>query len=473
MGGVAGLLDDGLSHPPPATGAFAYNTFVPANLVGTSYVDPVFGATVKRVTTDHTADNIYARNMWWNADETRYYHGACCPPAATIINVANNTVEYTGVPFGARDNDNGFDPVDPNVFYYQTGSPIVQHKITLQGGGTWSDVVSFTPPGGAGLLGLGGTLNWLDKTGRYMVVRYGAEPSVYVYDRNNMGLGAYANPVSGAVTADTNGYIGISPDGQYLVGYEDAVGIGVSGYIGVSWHINHATRTVDAAPTEFWSLCGDHGSFVSASDGRNYMVVFNCHNFNEIWRVDVTNNAHGLDENGQKALPNNLRLLGPMDFSLTGHISTVATGALRDWAVFSPEDANDGFNGGVSPWFLYRSEIIGMNVVTGEVRRLAHHRSRSVGGTYSYQPRVSASWAGKYVGWASNFNQNGVTDTYAVQFALPSAPFDPTQLSWMVSSDRPNSRYNRWQARQYDTDREWVMTMPAPLAPPKIWIGGM
>lgn len=41
-----GMADDGQSHPPPATGSHAYNSFVP----GASYMDPVFGARVRRVT---------------------------------------------------------------------------------------------------------------------------------------------------------------------------------------------------------------------------------------------------------------------------------------------------------------------------------------------------------------------------------------------------------------------------------------
>src|SRR5438094_7435390 len=50
----AGLSDDGFSHPPPATGSFAYNSFVPPGTQGASYVDPIFGSTVRRVTTDHS-----------------------------------------------------------------------------------------------------------------------------------------------------------------------------------------------------------------------------------------------------------------------------------------------------------------------------------------------------------------------------------------------------------------------------------
>src|SRR6267378_7675065 len=69
-----GLTDDGMSHPPSASGLLAYNTFVPLLAPGASYMDPVFGTTVLRVTSDHSVDDLYARNMWWNADETRYLH---------------------------------------------------------------------------------------------------------------------------------------------------------------------------------------------------------------------------------------------------------------------------------------------------------------------------------------------------------------------------------------------------------------
>src|SRR5438309_1054384 len=268
-----------------------------------------------------------------------------------------------------------------------------------------------------------------------MLVRYGAEPSVYIYDRQNMAAGPYANPANGAVTADSNGYVGLSPDGQYIIGYEDVGGVYGMGQ-GVSWKINHTTRSVAASPTIFWSLCGDHGSFTSASDARNYMIVFNCHNFDEIWRVDITNNANGLTEGQQKALPNNQRLLGPLDWSVTGHLTTVAKGPFADWAFFTTEDSNDGFNGGVSPWFPYRQEVIGLNVMTGEVRRLAHHRSRSLGANYFYQPRVSVSWSGKFVGWASNFNQSGVANIYAVPFAGPSSPdTTPPTVSMIAPSN--------------------------------------
>jgi hypothetical protein len=423
-------------YAPPATGTFAYNAFVPASTPGAAYLDPVFGRTVRRLTTDHTHDDLYARNMWWNADGSRFLHratdGTPWPDYWDVIDVATGTVTHRGLPNGGAISaaDGGFDPVDPNALYYYAVDGI--HKITLNANGGWSDALYFAPPAGATLRPLGGTLNWLDASGRYMVVRYGAEPSVYLYDRTNLAAGPYANPIDATNYIDPGSYIGVSPDGQFLVGYQSAplpLGVNGSGQ-GVSWKLNHAGRSVAAVPNVFWSLCGDHGSFVSASDGHNYMVVHDCYSQAGLWRVDITNNAAGLTEAQQQALPNNRLLLAFATWNDFGHISTMATG---DWAFTATVDGTDTFNSGstdsngnITPWHAYRQEIIAINVVSGEVQRLAHHRSRSVYSDYYSAPRLSTSWTGNIVGFASNFNQPGsgspVVDIYAIPFTTSATP---------------------------------------------------
>src|SRR6266481_9143758 len=126
-------LGDSLSHPPTALGTFAYNSFVSPVTPGASYVDPVFGATVRRVTTDHSHDDLCARNMWWNADETRYLHrnpnGTGFEDYLAVINVATGQVTHNGIPIGTLPGDEGFDPVNPNVLYYHSGSSL--HQVTL------------------------------------------------------------------------------------------------------------------------------------------------------------------------------------------------------------------------------------------------------------------------------------------------------------------------------------------------------
>ena len=77
-----------------------------------------------------------------------------------------------------------------------------------------------------------------------------------------------------------------------------------------------------------------------------------------------------------------------------------------------------------------------VNVVTCQVVRQAHHRSRSVDALYYYQPRVSATWDGATAAWASNFGQlkknkqgaltkqpyAGYADIYAVDIGVEDVP---------------------------------------------------
>ncbi|MFH0920510.1 MAG: T9SS type A sorting domain-containing protein [Fibrobacterota bacterium] len=423
--GLPGLADS-LSHPPAATGGFAYNLFRLPGIPGAEYVDPVFGSTVRRLTADSVGDDLYARNMWWSADGKLYLHrntnGTQWADYWAVIEAATGRTTHQGIPIGLA-SDGGFDPVEPDILYYLSGGSI--HKITLNPDATWDDSIYFTAPGGATIGSLGGTLNWLDASGRYMVLRYGAEPSLYLYDRQNLAAGPYAGAIDGSTNIDAGSYVGITPDGKYLVGYDYTFSPRNMG-MGTSWLIDHANRQV-GAPTRFWSLCGDHGTFISCSDGRDYMIVSNCNNYPEIWRVDITHDAQGLTEEEEKALPNNRRLLRFPNWNQGVHFSSVARGLLKDWVFIASEDGSDTFNGGtadvdgnVTPWFSYRQEIIGFNVLSGEIRRLAHHRSRSVNANYYYTQRLSASWEGEYVAFASNFNQPGVVDEYAIPFGATS-----------------------------------------------------
>jgi hypothetical protein len=136
--------------------------------------------------------------MWWNATGTLFWN----VDNGDIINTTTGAVEYSSMPKGSLYGNSGFDPLDPNVYFYWHGATV--RKVTLVRG-TYSDELFFTAPGP--LLQLGESINWLDATGRYMVLRYGREPSVHVFDRYNLRAGAYSNAIDGAVI-DSNGFIG-------------------------------------------------------------------------------------------------------------------------------------------------------------------------------------------------------------------------------------------------------------------------
>src|SRR5437016_8058776 len=99
-------LTDSVTHAPPTTGSFPYSppgTWMPGQpgfpAAGQSYVDPVFGTTIRRLTNDfpgQSFSDIYATNGWWNADGTRFFHRR--PTGWVIVDTTNGAIVRTGVP---------------------------------------------------------------------------------------------------------------------------------------------------------------------------------------------------------------------------------------------------------------------------------------------------------------------------------------------------------------------------------------
>ncbi|HUF94005.1 MAG TPA: hypothetical protein VMR23_16635, partial [Candidatus Limnocylindria bacterium] len=91
---AAAYVADSATPAPPTSGAYAYystfGTFGPDRTgfpaKGQTFVDPVFGSTVRRLTNEvgtTSQSDIYAKNGFWNADGTRMFHNT--PEGATII----------------------------------------------------------------------------------------------------------------------------------------------------------------------------------------------------------------------------------------------------------------------------------------------------------------------------------------------------------------------------------------------------
>jgi len=169
---------------------------------------------------------------------------------------------------------------------------------------------------------------------------------------------------------------------------------------------------------------------VSASSGKSYLVTFNCNNDPAIFRVDLTLNQAGRTPVQQAA--DNTKLI-PLTWNDAGHFSAVSKGSLSDWVFMATESVIDSFDSSTANWTAYRQEILAVNVVTLHIKRLAHHRSRGITVDYQTMPRVSTSWDGSLVMWASNFDSSapkGYADLYAIPSPLgaSSSPAAPTNL---------------------------------------------
>jgi Big-like domain-containing protein len=401
-------LTDAASHPPPTSGPYAYystyGSFGPDQTgfigKGQAFIDPVFGSTIRRLTneTDRESNSdIYGKNGFWNSDGTLMFHNAAT--SKTIIDTTTGALVRSNVP---GNYDGSFAPDDPDTWYYFSGASLRRYSVAT---GTTSLVKTFSATLGA----LGGSVDWVDRTGRYMVLNIGG--TARVWDKQEDVL------YEGAVPGNAgDGWVGISPDARYVVASINDKR---------SYAINHATRTVNTAGVMFWSLCGGHGDLVSATDGKTYFVTWECYEDPGVWAVDVSLSQTAA--NRQKQRDDNRRLFAT-EWVDDGHMAAAAGGLFQDWAFISVESNDDAFTDGVSGWRSHKQEIVMANVLTGEIRRLAHHRSRGIGASYYYQPRVSVSWDGTRVAWASNFGYAGPNygDIYSILLAGSPPPVSPT-----------------------------------------------
>ena len=383
-------LSDNLSHPPPLNEPYPFSppgAWLPGASgflrQGDTYQDPIFGSTIQRLTDDYprTTSENYAKNGFWNADGTRLIYMS---NDDKIIDASTGAVVRNNVPGNF---DSSFAPDDPDIWYYFSGSSLRQYHIST---GTTSLVKTFSNSLGP----LGGSVDWIDGSGRYMVLKIGSVFRVWDKQTDTLFAGSISENLG-------TGWIGISPDASYVI-------TAVDGGTKKSYAIDKVAQTVSTNGVVFWTLCGDHADILTASDGKTYMVTFHCWDAPEIYRVDVSipQNANNSNAARQKQLADNRKLLD-VTWNDDGHFSCVTTGSMRDWCFMSTENG-----GSHTSWWPYKDEIIGVNVLSGEVRRYAHHRSRgsAQSGCYFCQPRVQATWDGSKVLFSSNYGATNAND---------------------------------------------------------------
>jgi hypothetical protein len=451
---------------PPTTGEYAYGVYGPAQTTfpkfGPLYAgagDPRLGGKVRRITNEFpnaSRSDIYSKNGFWSSDGALMFH-LSTTETKTIINATTGV--GVAVPGDYKGFDGSFAPNDPvggpYTWYFFTGTSLMSYSLSIATDGKPFVVAGPTLVKDFGVVlgGLGGSVDWIDNSGKFMVLNIGGALKVWVRGTNTVYEPATRVNADTVVTG--GGWIGMSPDGNYVVvSTEDSSG----SHQQISYAIDHAAGTVRAGKL-FWTLCGGHGDVVSAADGRTYLVTFDCYGSRfpgsqdmlpAIYAVDVdpvqpvraTNNPDNSDDeagrNDQRAAN---RKLFEVAWADDGHFSGVSRGLLHNWAFISVESGDDTFARPLdatrkSPeWWTrpYMQEIVMVNVVTCQVVRVAHHRSRSVNDSYYYQPRVSASWGdanGASAAWLSNFGQvkkskqpyAGYADVYATDITRADVP---------------------------------------------------
>lgn len=420
------LSNDTSILPPPTTGLFPYNTFYPT--LGVPYLDPVFGAvntegsSILRITdivgdkVNNWTEGIYAHH-WANADGTYAFWTTGPPRTRTVIKISDQSTVRSGVswPPSAMGGDISWHPTLPNIYFYPDGTDLRRYDVST-GGDTRVNSAGKFP---FALEQNGGFLDLVDATGTKFVVQYNSEGHVYDSTTDTVYSGAVGPPAGGA------GVWGITSNGAYAIFLAtDAALAHESGKNAVFRaypldHVNHVVGTY----FNFWNdVSGSHCCFSCPSDGNTYMLRAENTSNGYYYRVKVKD--QGTNSHATMIADSDNVQLFTNGWTMSTHYTGGIIGALRDWTFLDTELDPSSFDGGLPTWFAYHNELIAVNLITFEVRRLAHHRSRGFLRAspygYAYQPKVSCSWDGSAIVFLSNYNYQGddAPDMFAIQNPL-------------------------------------------------------
>lgn len=412
------LSNDTSIRVPPIGGLYDYTTFkigsagFPAvGLPG--YLDPIFGSvnsegsTVVRLTdlatgTDklhNYSEGIYGHH-WANCNGT-YCFWQLPDGTRTVISIPGGATIRSGIPGSSTVGDDlSWHPTDQNTYFRFSGSDIRKYQVL-----TGSDVLVNSPgkfP--SALEQCGGAHDFVDLTGTKFCVNYGSAGHVYDSTTDTIYTGA-TSPSAGST-------------GIWLMTANAAFAIHIQSGVFTAYPLDNVNHVVGAGYV-FWNDTGSHGAFSCATDGKVYMLRQDDFIDGYYYIIEVK------DETGRtnaQQRTDNFKFFTSgdvMDFHGTG----CSSGAFQNWIAFDTEKPSDIFDASTSVppnvWLAYQNEIIAVNVLTHEVRRLVHHRSRSdstVSYLYDYQPKVSSSWDFSVLLFLSNMNYSGndAPDMFAI-----------------------------------------------------------
>jgi hypothetical protein len=409
------LSNDTGNYLPPSGGTYDYTTFKPGSgsfpgLLGT-FTDPIFGAVdptgsvITRLTVTNptvtAGEDIYAHH-WANCNGTSFFWNPTGGGGSmdVVSAVTGATLRSSVSQSTSQRGDESWHPTDPDKYFYLSGSNLREYTVS-----TGTSIAVHTFP--SSIQAQGGSQDFVDATGNFFVIEYGGSGHVYRRDTDTIYTGA----TIGATI--TSGYVHMAANAKYAY-Y-------VQGGTFTAYPLDNVNNIVGTGFT-FWKDQGDHAGFVSASDGNCYMLRNDSLLSSKIWRVKVKDQGSNTQAQMEADPDNHVAIQGGNIPVEDNHMSGVGYGPFKDWVFLSTEWPTDFYNYNPSSgWGAYTQELIAVNVLTLEVRRLCHHRSRDIA-TYDMSPKPSVSWDGTLLIFISNFNQQtagaGYTDTYAIKNPL-------------------------------------------------------
>ncbi len=398
----AALTDAGVHVPP------GYNTFVPPAM-GQTYVDPVFGALIKRASAAPTmVNNAVGGSLLFVSTEYSTASPFNSNNRSLILQHGGYFGLYDGggtylrdLPFAVNaSTEPRWSRADPNALYYVSGNKLM--KLTVSTGAS-TIIRAFT---------------------EYTAIRGRGESDI---SRDGDHFVFSADPPSGVANRHVFVYeISTNTKGKVLdtIGHSfNQLYLASNNSVAIGWIADGSARFTgielfDRNMTFERQLthASGHMHLTQETNGDDVLIWTNSND-----AQPIQNCRNGIVKvrlaNAQQTC------LLELDWSLAVHI----TAGDGDWAFVETYDPADP-PATSPPWKPFTNEILQVKLDGTETRRLLHHRSRQTG-NYGYQPRASVSRDGSTLVFTSNYNlqaisgyANGYTDAYLVAVPGSSTP---------------------------------------------------
>ena len=390
---AAYVTDEDVYLPPD------YYTFVPP-AAGGSYIDPVFGTTITRISDAANTINAdsgqplpwveaeYSTKSPFNADNSKIlviefsyfslYDGVTLQRIKPLC-CEGPIVSASSEPLWSR--------ADPNVFYFHPTNPNQPNFNQLKMYNVATDVAT--------IVHTFSEYSSISAKGE-SEISYDGDHIVLAGDGHQIFVYTISTDTKGPVF-DTNGHGGwdavyISPDNNVLIAW---LTDGTGRYQGEELYDQNMTFLRQVANNS------GHKHMTRDVDGSEVLVQTNSAD-----PTPILNCQNGFVKINLATAQQTCLL--QLDWSLSVHVTAPDQGG---W-VFA-ETYNS--TAAPSPWFTYTNELLQIKLDGTEVRRLAHHRSDS--STYDGEPRISVSRDGSRF----TFNSNMMGSTTDVDIAAASA----------------------------------------------------
>ncbi len=381
----AQLTGTGIENPP------SYDTFMPPPVLST-YTDPVFGSTIKRVSNAMNTknadqggyltwiENEYSTMSAFNNDNSRFilvhqsYFGLYDGASGAYMNDLPLEIASSSEPRWSRK--------DLVTLYYHSGNQLKSYN-TATGG-----------------------INVIHTFTEYSSISGNGEMDIS-YDGDHF------------VLAGDNRYIfiyQISTDHKFTVfdtaGQDfDSMYITPGNNVVVSWIVSGTARNTGQ---ELFDINMNFLRQVGHADGHKHLTLDT--NGDEVLVWTNSNDPQPLANCSNGIVKIRLAdavqtCLAQLDWSLAVHISAPDGNGTAFVDTESPSNPEPGTAG----WVAYTDEILQVKLDGSGVTRLAQHRSRPIN-SYNWQPKLTISRDGTHLLYASDFDQQAISG-YATDYS--------------------------------------------------------